>query len=53
MERAMKNLLFAALTVLNLMPALVPAHAANFHNGRTVEDTLSATRIQQIGHYGG
>ena len=49
----MKNLLFAALTVLNLMPALVPAHAATFHNGSTVEDTLSATRRQQTGRYGG
>lgn len=49
----MENLLFAALTVLSLSASLVPANAAIFHNGSTVEETLSATRRQQTGSYGG
>jgi hypothetical protein len=53
MERVMKNLLFVALTVLSLRAGLVTARAANFHNGSTAEDTLSATRRQQTGHYSG
>jgi hypothetical protein len=48
MERAMKNLLFAAVAVIGL----ATGRAANFHNGSTVEDTLSA-RILNVLQHGG
>jgi hypothetical protein len=52
MERAMKNLLFVALTVLSLSAGLVTARAANFHDGSTVEDTLSARILNVLPHGG-
>jgi hypothetical protein len=49
----MKNLFFAALAVLTLSVAVVPAYAHDFHNGSTVSGDHAATQIQQLGAYGG
>ena len=43
----MKNLFLAALAVLTLSIAVVPAYAAS-----SVQDDAKATRMQQTGAYG-
>ena len=48
----MRSLFFAALTVLTLGVAVVPAYAHDFHNGSTVAGDKAATRMQQTGAYG-
>ena len=48
----MRNLFFAALAVLTLGVAVVPAYAHDFHNGSTVAGDSAATRMQQSGAYG-
>ena len=48
----MKNAFFAALAVLTLSVAVVPAYAHDFHNGSTVAGDSAATRMQQSGAYG-
>ena len=49
----MRNLFFAALAAMSLSVAVVPAYAHDFHNGSTVAGDSAATRIQQLGGYGG
>jgi hypothetical protein len=53
MERAMKNLFFAALAALTLSVAVVSAYAHDFHNGSSVAGDLGATMRTQTGNYGG
>lgn len=49
----MRNAFFAALAVLTMSVAVVPAYAYDFHNGSTVVGDSAATRMQQSGAYGG
>jgi hypothetical protein len=48
----MKNAFFAALAVLTMSVAVVPAYARDFHNGSTVGGDSAATQMQQQGAYG-
>jgi hypothetical protein len=48
----MRNAFFAALAVLTMSVAVVPAYARDFHNGSTVAGDSAATQIQQSGAYG-
>jgi invasion protein IalB len=48
----MKNAFFAALAVLTLSVAAVPAYARDFHNGSTVAGDRAATQMQQYGAVG-
>ena len=43
----MRNAFFAALAVLTMSVAVVPAYAHDFHNGSTVAGDSAATRMQQ------
>nr|WP_294522181.1 hypothetical protein [uncultured Rhodopila sp.] len=50
----MKKLFFTALAVVSLATAAlapVVANARGFHNGSTVADTATASRIQQTTQY--
>src|ERR1700756_5041211 len=48
----MRNAFFAALAVLTMSVAVVPAYAHDFHNGSTVAGDSSATQMQRLGGYG-
>jgi hypothetical protein len=48
----MKNAFFAALAVLTMSVAVVPAYAHHFHNGSTVSGDSAATQMQRLGGYG-
>jgi hypothetical protein len=47
----MKTLILAALTVLSMGAAVLPAYAAASRNGSTVAGDTVATRMQQTGQY--
>jgi hypothetical protein len=48
----MRNAFFAALAVLTMSVAVIPAYAHDFHNGSTAAGDSAATQIQQSGAYG-
>jgi hypothetical protein len=47
----MKTMILAALTILSLGAAVVPAFAAASPNGSTIAGDSVATRMQQTGQY--